>query len=280
MKRRPLKPVTKGTRMPWSRVALAVLFLGLARGIEAQENPQEPVTVTGQVVDATTGMPLEAAAITVEGTTLQAFTDADGRFILRTVPPGEHVWGIHRLGYASWEQPFTAAPFDQLRIGLMPRPVALENITVTVDRLEARRAAATLSVHTVTPEDLRSSPATLAAELLESRAPWAVVQCPANLGATVYPLDQDNPPDESTLVDPGEQVHVPTEFCIWYRGRAIKPAVCLDDRPSDVVELLAYSAAEIYAMDFVGGARPQVRVYTERFLERRRPVRPFTVPCY
>lgn len=266
--------------MPRSRIALAVFVLGLARGIEAQEQPQDPVTVTGQVVDATTGTPLGGAAITIDGTALRAFTDAEGRFSFRTVPPGEHVWVIHRLGYATWEQPFSAAAFDRLRIGLMPNPVALENITVTVDRMEARRAAATLSVHTVTPEDLHSSPATLAAELLESRAPWAVVQCPDNLGATVYPLDQDNPPDESTLVDPGQQPYDPTEFCIRHRGRVIQPAVCLDDRPITVVELLAFSSAEIYSLDFVGGTRPQVRLYTEDFLEKRRTVRPFTVPCF
>jgi hypothetical protein len=266
--------------MPWSRVALAVCSFGLARGLEAQEAPPEPVTVSGQVVDATSGTPLEGAAITVDGATLRAFTDADGRFSFRTVPPGEHVWVIRRLGYATWEQPFTAAGFDQLRIGLMPNPVALESITVTVDRLEARRAAATLSVHTVTHEDLRSSPATLALDLLASRAPWAVVQCPDDLGATVYPLDQENPPDESTLVDPGQRPYVPTEFCIRYRGRSIRPAVCLDDRPINGVELLAFGSAEIYAIDFVGGARPQVRLYTERFLEKRRTVRPFTVPCY
>lgn len=266
--------------MPWSKVALAMLFLGLARGVQAQEDPQEHVAVTGQVVDATNGVPLEGATVTIKGTTLRAFTDADGRFSFRTVPRGEYVWVIDRLGYATWEQPFAASPFDQLRIGLMPNPVALENVTVTVDRLEIRRQQSTLSVHSVGPEDIRSSPATLAVELMGSRAPWAVVQCPDNLGATVYPLDQENPPGESTLVDPGQQVYDPMEFCIRYRGRAIRPAVCLDDRPISVVELLAFSSAEIYAMDFVGGARPQVRLYTEGFLEKGRPVRPFTVPCF
>lgn len=266
--------------MPWNRVALAVLLLGLARGTEAQDDPQEHVTVTGQVVDATTGSPLDGAAITIQGTALRVFTNADGRFMFRAVPPGEHVWLIDRLGYADWEQPFSAAPFDQLRIGLMPKPVALENITVTVDRLEARREQAAISVHTVTPGEIRSSPSILAIELVESRGPWAVVQCPANLGATVYPSDQENPPDESTLVDPGQRTYVPTDFCVRYRGRAIRPAVCLDDRPITLVELLAYSSAEIHAMDFVGGARPQVRLYTEGFLEKGRPVRPLTVPCY
>lgn len=263
----------------WSRALMVLLFLGLSGGIQAQEDAREGMTVTGRVVDARSGAPLDGAAVTVEGTALQTFTDADGRFSFRTVPAGEHVWVIDRLGYATWEQPFTAAPFDRLRIALMPKPVALENITVTVDRLEARRKQTTVSVHSVSREEVRSSVAVLAAELVESRAPWAVTSCPVDLGATVYPLDQEHPPNESSLVDPGQRVYDPTQLCIWYRGRVIKPSVCLDDRPITLVELAAYGAAEIFAIDFLGGPGPQIRLYTERFLEEGKTVRPFTVPC-
>ena len=264
----------------WGRFLLAVFLLGAAQALAAQESSQDLLTVTGQVIDARTEAPLEGAAIAIRGTELRAFTGADGRFSFRTVPPGEHVWVIDRLGYATWEQPFTAAPFDQLRIGLMVKPVALETIIVMVDRMESRRELATVPVHTVDREEIRSSPVTLAAELLDSRAPWTVVQCPVSLGATVYPLDQDNVPDESTLVDPGQRMFDLTQYCVRYRGAVIAPSVCLDDRPITVAELAAYGASEIYAIDFVGGPRPQARLYTERFLERGQPVRPFTLPCF
>ena len=265
--------------MPWGSVALTVFLLVLPWRIQAQEDARDGMTVAGLVVDAQSGAPLDGAAVTVEGTALQAFTGADGRFSFRAVPPGEHVWVIDRLGYATWQQPFTAVPFDQLRIGMMPKPVALENITVTVDRLEARRKQATVPVHSVSRDDLRSSVAVLAAGLVESRSPWGVTSCPVYLGATVYPLDQDHPPNESSLADPGQRVYDPTQLCVWYRGRVIKPSVCLDDRPITLVELLAYGAAEIHAIDFLGGQRPQIRLYTERFLEEGKTVRPFTVPC-
>ena len=46
-----------------------------------------------------------------------------------------------------------------------------------------------------------------------------------------------------------------------------------------MAELIAYSSHEIHAMDYVGGARPQVRVYTTYFLESGKPLRPLGRGC-
>jgi len=199
--------------------------------------------------------------------------------VIRGVPGGEQTWVIAHLGYATWEQPFEAQNLDQLTIRLMPRPLALERITVTVNRLEQRRNAAPVAVHTLSRDEVVSSVSSVAAELVRDRSPWIVTGCPANLGATVYP-HRDGPPNESTLHDPGQPMWVPTELCVRFRGRALTPRLCLDDRPITMVELTAYAADEIYAVEYYGSYPPQVRLYTTRFLERGKRVMPFAFGCH
>jgi hypothetical protein len=180
----------------------------------------------------------------------------------------------------------------------MARPVALEAIRVTVDRLEARRRTATYSVHTVSRETRRSSPATIATDLVRSNMPWMPQLCPPGGLAgnddprrdDLQPPDDEPPvieppveveiPDETNLVDPGQTVWVLEDLCIRYRGEVIRPDLCVDDRTVPAVFLSAYGAEEIYAIDYISAPRPQVRLYTERFMERGRRIRPLALGCH
>lgn len=102
--------------------------------------------------------------------------------MLRGIPRGEQTWVIESLRYATWRQPLTVAHLDQLKIGLMPRPVDLEAITVTANRLAERRRPPSYSVHAVSKEELRSSTAIEAADLEEIHSidhiggPWPQVR--------------------------------------------------------------------------------------------------------
>lgn len=241
----------------------------------------ETLDVAGLVVSVQTGEPVAGAGVSIEGTWIRTLTNEDGRFVLRGIPRGERTWVIEALGYATWEQPLAVEHLDQLRIGLLARPVALEEIRVTVDRLEARRKLAPYSVHTATREDLRSSAAIDAADLARSRMPWVMTACPAGGGGArpVGALSAAEAPDESTLQDAGQPMSSPMDLCIRYRGAVTRPGVCLDDRPIPLAFLLAYGAAEVHAIDYIGGPKPQIRVYTERFLESGRPIRPIAFGC-
>lgn len=250
--------------------ALGAVLLSLAASAAAAQQtpdslPTGPVRVdvAGLVADVMTGGPIDGAAISIDGTGLRVYTDSAGRFVLRGIPRGERTWVIERLGYATWRQSLAVQHLDQLKIGLLPRPVDLAAIRVSVDRLEARRKVAPYSVHTATYESLRSAVAVSAADLIRSRMPWMTVSCPGGgIGST------SGVP--SIVVD---------EFCIRYRGRAIQPIVCLDDRRFPMAFLGAYAPSEIHSIDFVGGYSPQVRVYTERFLASDRSMLPLTFPC-
>ena len=73
-----------------SRAPLAVVaVLSLVAGAAAVAAAQQAAAVVGRVTDQTTGQPLVNARITVPGTSLLAATNADGRYRLGNVPPGQ-----------------------------------------------------------------------------------------------------------------------------------------------------------------------------------------------
>ena len=52
--------------------------------------------ITGRVIDAYTSQPVAVATVVVEGTTLSAQTDADGRYTIANVPTGEYTVRVER----------------------------------------------------------------------------------------------------------------------------------------------------------------------------------------
>ena len=64
-------------------IVLAAAFAPLAH-LHAAELPTG--TIVGSIFQSATGANLERARLTVDGTLLEAFTDADGRFMLSHVP--------------------------------------------------------------------------------------------------------------------------------------------------------------------------------------------------
>lgn len=267
------------TRLATAAIVGAAL---LASPAAAQERDRETVDVAGMVSDATTGAPVSGALIQIAGTSVRTLTNEMGRFVLREVPAGQQTWVIERLGYATWTQPLTARHLDQLRIGLMARPVALEAIRASVDRLEARRKLAPYSVHTISRENILSAVATDAGTLARARMPWVPAWCPIRTagGARPVPGSAAGVPTETSLTDPGERVLELGGLCIRYRGDVVQPGVCLDDKPVPLAVLSAYGATEIHAIDYVGGPNPQVRLYTRQFLESGERIRPMAFGCH
>jgi protocatechuate 3,4-dioxygenase beta subunit len=81
-------------------------------------------TVTGRVVDATTGQLLTRGRVLVDGVARRGGIGADGRF-RRTVSAGGHVIGVNVPGYAPVSRPVTAragAPNDLGDLPLSPVP--------------------------------------------------------------------------------------------------------------------------------------------------------------
>lgn len=114
--------------------------------------PGQPVTVTGEVVDAS-GMPVIGAAVIIKGTTIGTSTGVDGDFSLQVPPPSaDAVLEINYLGY----EPIAQAVGSRTNITFTLRESAVDVDAVVVTALGIKRSEKALSynVQQVNSEDI------------------------------------------------------------------------------------------------------------------------------
>jgi outer membrane receptor protein involved in Fe transport len=117
--------------IPWLMLALT----------QAQPAGAESGAISGTVRDGWQNAPLPGVVVTVRGTTLAVLTDAQGRYTLTGVPPGEHSVVFARAGYAR-------ATVTEVRVGpsqtstvdvpLRPEFYEMEEYEVTAEELGAQ----------------------------------------------------------------------------------------------------------------------------------------------
>lgn len=62
---------------------------------------QQRGAITGKVVDANTGENIIGANVLIEGTSIGAATDIEGKYFIKNVEPGKHTLVISFISYAS-----------------------------------------------------------------------------------------------------------------------------------------------------------------------------------
>ncbi len=123
-----------------------LLALMLAMRLAAQDAALG--TITGTVTESWEDKPLANVTVTLRGTTLAATTDAQGRFRLVNVPPGQHTVQFAVPGYTRSAvgdvlvAPGQASPVD---ISLRPEFQDMEEYVVTAPELEASSTAQLLA---------------------------------------------------------------------------------------------------------------------------------------
>ena len=90
-------------------------------------------SITGRVVDKTTGDPLPGANVTIQGTSIGASTDLDGKFTLRNVPTGRQSARVTYIGYLTVTMDVTISADAALTqdFRLVAQAVQGETIVVT-----------------------------------------------------------------------------------------------------------------------------------------------------
>jgi hypothetical protein len=88
----------------------------------------------GQLHDQLSEAPLPYAVVRIQGTSLQALADLDGRFLFEGIQPGSHVLEIRNLGSTVFSGPVEVPAGQDVFVGLRvaPRAVELEGVEVTV----------------------------------------------------------------------------------------------------------------------------------------------------
>ena len=92
------------TQAPMKWMFIVFLSLMVPVGLLAQQG-----TITGTVVDATSGEPLPAANVIIEGTNMGASANAEGQYTIRNVPPGNYTVTASFIGYKRASQSVSVA---------------------------------------------------------------------------------------------------------------------------------------------------------------------------
>jgi hypothetical protein len=112
-----------GTRSS-SRIAalLSLLLLASLAPLSSQEPPDSGrITVTGRVVDRTSGLPLENAVVRIPQLEVNLLSDSAGLFRLEDVQPGVFRMNLSCLGYHGDSGDFTVVRPGSFSIGLWPK---------------------------------------------------------------------------------------------------------------------------------------------------------------
>lgn len=142
---------------------LGMLAPALALLTQAGPATQRPA-ITGSVTDSATGAPLPG--VRVERGEAWAITAADGRFVLLRPAPGAHDVLARRAGHRPTLVPAVPAGATNLHITLVPLPVMLDPLVVSVARVEQAPFDAPASVSVVPGDDARAAVALTGADHL------------------------------------------------------------------------------------------------------------------
>ena len=103
---------------------------------------QEPGKIQGTVKDSTTGEVLYGANIWLEGTSLGAASDLDGRYVITQVPPGTYNLVVRYIGYEqkSFNINVSANRTTQLDIILASKAIVGQEVTITAQARGQKQA--------------------------------------------------------------------------------------------------------------------------------------------
>ena len=131
----------------------------------ARTAPQAQHRVTGRVTNANNGAPMEGVTVLVQGTTIGAITDAQGRYRLAAPSPTSTLV-FQRIG--TTRQVVAIAGRAEVDVALEPTAVSLAGVVVTGYQT-VETAKLTAAVATVSPAEIAATPTNSPIRALQGR---------------------------------------------------------------------------------------------------------------
>ncbi len=218
--------------------AMIFFFLSALTSLSAQQS------VSGTLVDQSTGQPLVAATVAVPGTTLGTTTNALGQFRLEGSGPIDSL----SLSYIGYQPKKIAVPAGKERITATLQPAALtvEQVVVTASRERELRSDVPIAISTIQPAEIKEAHATSLDQLL-NRVPG------------VNMIDLGNEQHAMAIRQP---IATNGVFLYLEDGIPIRPTgafnhnalIEINHNSMQRIELIRGPASSLYGSEAVGGA--------------------------
>lgn len=140
------------------RIVVFGLFAVAVAVFAAGSAAQEPAPVSGIVLEAETGRPIDGAVVTIVERGLQSLTAANGRFLIPGVAPGSYVVRVDRIGFEVLEQALSVPTAGPVELRLTTAMIELDAIIVSPGRFGVMGEASVRQQQTLTREDLETVP--------------------------------------------------------------------------------------------------------------------------
>ncbi len=145
------------------------VFIGLAASAHSGTTGK----ITGRVIDAATKEPLPGANVILQGTSLGAAADAEGRYTILNIPPGIYTVRCTMIGYKIAEYTSVQVRIDlTTTLGIQLTPTVIESketITIVAERPLVQKDI-TSSLAVVSQEEIRALPVQELSEVLALQA--------------------------------------------------------------------------------------------------------------
>lgn len=153
----------------WGQViralAVAMAIVLVPQGAKAQTGK-----ISGLVTDATSGQPVEAAQIVLQGTGYGTATNANGRYFIISVPPGTYTLVARRVGFQPKEISGVTVRIDatrEINISLNSAAQTLQAERIVADPTPLVERGVTGSAQAISAEVINVLPVTSITEVLQ-----------------------------------------------------------------------------------------------------------------
>ena len=112
---------------------------------------QRTGNLTGKVIDAETKQPILGVNVIIENTFLGSATDANGKFIIKNIPPGKYILKLSAIGYETQTMEIIISPSQEINILIEMKPTTytIEPVVVTATKREQTLSEIPISTNVV-----------------------------------------------------------------------------------------------------------------------------------